>query len=151
FIAGYGLIAQGSLATYYIALALIFAGNGFFKPNISTMVGNLYPASSPLNDSAYSILYMGINIGALLAPIVAEAARRVLAGPDVLEMAKRGRPSSAEQAAGLRSCFLTAFYAAAIGMTIGTIILGVFYRKLASAERRHVPLEAADSEAVSVT
>jgi POT family proton-dependent oligopeptide transporter len=151
FIGGYGLIAQGSLATYYIALALIFAGNGFFKPNISTMVGNLYPASSPLKDSAYSIFYMGINIGALLAPIVAEGALQILAGPDVLEMAKKGTPLSVEQAANLRAGFLTAFYAAAIGMTIGTIILGFFYRKLAAAERRHVPLQAADPEAVSVT
>src|SRR5690348_17336201 len=115
FIGGYGLIAQGSLATYYIALALIFAGNGFFKPNISTMVGNLYPASSPLKDSAYSIFYMGINIGALLAPIVAEGALQILAGPDVLEMAKKGTPLSVEQAANLRAGFLTAFYAAEIG------------------------------------
>ena len=123
FIAGYMLLGQGSLATYYIALGLIFAGNGFFKPNISTMVGNLYPASSPLKDSAYSIFYMGINIGALLAPIVAEGALQILAGPEVLEMAKKGQPLSAEQAASLRAGFLTAFYAAAVGMTLGTIML----------------------------
>ena len=72
FIAGYALLGLGSIATFYLALGLIFAGNGFFKPNISTMVGNLYPSGSPLKDSAYSIFYMGINIGALLAPVVAE-------------------------------------------------------------------------------
>jgi dipeptide/tripeptide permease len=151
FIAGYTLLAQGSLASFYIALALIFAGNGFFKPNISTMVGNLYPSSSPLKDSAYSIFYMGINIGALLAPVVAEGALQILAGPEVLEMAKKGTPLSAEQAASLRSGFLVAFYAAALGMTLGTIILGFFYRKLAPVDRRHVPLGAADPEAISVT
>jgi proton-dependent oligopeptide transporter, POT family len=115
------------------------------------MVGNLYPASSPLKDSAYSIFYMGINIGALLAPIVAEGALQTLAGTDVLEMAKKGTPLSAEQAASLRAGFLTAFYAAAAGMTIGTILLAVAYRKLAAAERHHTPLEAADPEAVAVT
>ncbi len=102
FIGGYALLAQGSLATYYIALALIFAGNGFFKPNISTMVGNLYPADSPLKDSAYNIFYMGINIGAWLAPILAEVALQALAGPEVLEMAKKGTALSPEQAASLR-------------------------------------------------
>ena len=60
------------------ALVLIFIGNGFFKPNISTMVGNFYPAGSPLRDAAYNIFYMGINIGAFLAPIVSE----VLAAED---------------------------------------------------------------------
>jgi POT family proton-dependent oligopeptide transporter len=151
FTAGYLLLGLGSLATYYLALCLIFAGNGFFKPNVSTMVGNLYPASSPLKDSAYSIFYMGINIGALLAPILAEGALQALAGSDVLELAKQGQTLSAEQAASLRAGFLTAFYAAAAGMTLGTIILMVSYRRLAAADRRHVPLKAADPETVSLT
>jgi POT family proton-dependent oligopeptide transporter len=151
FIGGYALLAQGSLATYYIALGLIFAGNGFFKPNISTMVGNLYPANSPLKDSAYNIFYMGINLGAWLAPVLAEVALQALAGPEVLEMAKKGTALSTEQAASLRSGFLTAFYLAAGGMTLGTLVLAVFYRKLAACDRRHVPIEAADPEAVSVT
>ena len=90
FVAGYTMLGLGSIATFYLALGLIFAGNGFFKPNISTMVGNLYPSSSPLKDSAYSIFYMGINIGALLAPVVAEGALKLLAGSQVLEMAKKG-------------------------------------------------------------
>ena len=55
------------------------------------MVGNLYPAGSPLKDSAYNIFYMGINIGALLAPIVAEGLLQLIAGSDVLEVAKKGR------------------------------------------------------------
>jgi POT family proton-dependent oligopeptide transporter len=151
FAIGYSLLGLGSIATFYFALAFIFAGNGFFKPNISTMVGNLYPASSPLKDAAYSIFYMGINIGALLAPVVAEGALQLLAGTDVLNMAKTGEVLSAVQAANLRAGFLTAFYAAAAGMTIGTVVLAVFYRKLASADRRHVALSAADPEAVSLT
>ena len=82
------MLGLGSIATFYIALGLIFAGNGFFKPNISTMVGNLYPANSPLKDSAYSIFYMGINIGALLAPIVAEGS---LAAPGGFRGARYGQ------------------------------------------------------------
>ena len=86
------------------------------------MVGNLYPAGSPLKDSAYNIFYMGINIGALLAPIVAEVLLQTLAGTEVLEVAKEGKPLTAEQAASLRAGFLAAFYAAAVGMTLGTVI-----------------------------
>jgi POT family proton-dependent oligopeptide transporter len=151
FAIGYLLLGLGSIATYYVALIFIFAGNGFFKPNVSTMVGNLYPASSPLKDSAYSIFYMGINIGALLAPILAEGALQALAGYEVLEMAKQGQALSPEQAASLRAGFLTAFYLAAAGMTLGTIIFAALYRQLAGADRRHVPLNAADPEAVSIT
>jgi POT family proton-dependent oligopeptide transporter len=70
--AGYTLLAFHSVNIMYWALALIVAGNGFFKPNVSTMVGNLYPDGSRLKDSAYNFFYMGINIGAFIAPIAAE-------------------------------------------------------------------------------
>lgn len=45
-------------------------GNGFFKPNISSMVGFLYPDSDGRRDSAFTIFYMGINLGALISPII---------------------------------------------------------------------------------
>lgn len=54
----------------YTALALLICGNGFFKPNISTMVGALYPAGSPRRDAGFTIFYIGINLGAGLAPLV---------------------------------------------------------------------------------
>ena len=54
---------------FYAALALLIVGNGFFKPNISTMVGRLYPEGDPRRDSGFTIFYMGINIGAFLAPL----------------------------------------------------------------------------------
>jgi proton-dependent oligopeptide transporter, POT family len=53
-----------------VALGLLILGNGFFKPNISTMVGNLYPVGDPRRDGAYTIFYMGINLGAFFSPIV---------------------------------------------------------------------------------
>ena len=55
---------------FYTGLALLIFGNGFFKPNISSMVGNLYPARDRRIDVAYTIFYMGINVGATFAPII---------------------------------------------------------------------------------
>jgi POT family proton-dependent oligopeptide transporter len=151
FTGGYLLLGLGSIATYYFALALIFAGNGFFKPNISTMVGNLYPPGSPLKDSAYNIFYMGINVGALLAPIVGEVMLQLFAGGDIIEAAKEGKVLSLDQAAALRSGFLAAFFAAAAGMTFGTGLFAYFYRGMADAEHRHAPLKDADQEVLAVT
>jgi POT family proton-dependent oligopeptide transporter len=72
FIAGHALLGvPGSIGVVYAALACLVIGNGFFKPNVSSMVGNLYPEGSHLKDKAYLIFYMGINIGATLAPIIA--------------------------------------------------------------------------------
>lgn len=51
---------------FYAGLALLILGNGAFKPNISSIVGNLYPKSSDKKDAAYTIFYMGINAGAFL-------------------------------------------------------------------------------------
>jgi POT family proton-dependent oligopeptide transporter len=69
--AGHLCMALPGETTFYVALGLLILGNGAFKPNISTMVGSLYPEGSPLKDSAYSIFYMGINVGAGLAPLIA--------------------------------------------------------------------------------
>ncbi|MFA6260871.1 MAG: peptide MFS transporter [Bacteroidia bacterium] len=54
----------------YSGLAFLIFGNGFFKPNISTMVGQLYPKGDKRVDSAFTIFYMGINLGAFLSPLV---------------------------------------------------------------------------------
>lgn len=55
----------------YCGLGLLILGNGFFKPNISTMVGGLYDQNDPRKDSAFTIFYMGINAGAFLSPFIA--------------------------------------------------------------------------------
>jgi POT family proton-dependent oligopeptide transporter len=72
FMAGHLLLAIRDMTAVYAALTCLVIGNGFFKPNVSTMVGNLYPEGSPLKERAFNIFYMGINIGATLAPIAAE-------------------------------------------------------------------------------
>ncbi|MDQ7007379.1 MAG: peptide MFS transporter [Acidobacteriota bacterium] len=60
---------------FYASLALVVLGNGFFKPNISSIVGRLYPEGSPLRDAGYNIFYMGINIGAFVCNFVAAILR----------------------------------------------------------------------------
>jgi POT family proton-dependent oligopeptide transporter len=72
FMIGHALLAvPNNLFICYLALTFLVIGNGFFKPNVSSMVGNLYREGSHLKDKAYLIFYMGINVGALLAPLVA--------------------------------------------------------------------------------
>lgn len=68
----FGLALPGNTALY-VSLGLIIVGNGFFKPNISTLLGNIYNREDlkPLKDNAYNIFYMGINIGALVCNFVA--------------------------------------------------------------------------------
>ena len=55
---------------FYVALGMLIVGNGFFKPNISTMVGSLYPEGSGARDAGFTLFYMGINLGAALAPLL---------------------------------------------------------------------------------
>lgn len=146
FIAGYAMLGLGNVSLFYVALGLIFAGNGFFKPNISTMVGNLYPPGSPLKDSAYNIFYMGINIGAMFAPIIAEICRQLVTGSEAHAAASSGKTLSPEQAEAVRQGFLTAFYVAAGGMTFGTLLFGSLYRRLESVERHKTLAETPAAE-----
>ncbi len=71
--AGYIALALPGLTSFYVALGLIIVGNGLFKPNISTLLGNLYSKEEykSMKDSGYNIFYMGINIGAFICNIIA--------------------------------------------------------------------------------
>ncbi len=62
--------ANGGVTIMWAGLTAIIIGNGFFKPNISTMVGQLYPAGDRRIDSAFTIFYMGINLGAFFSPLI---------------------------------------------------------------------------------
>lgn len=100
--AGYlGLALPGDTAMF-ISLALVIVGNGFFKPNISTLLGNIYNREDlkPLKDNAYNIFYMGINIGAFVCNFVAAYLRNAYG-------------------------WGYAFSAAGIGLIIGLIILAI--------------------------
>ena len=67
---GHFLMAVPGTAAFYCALGFLIFGNGFFKPNISTMVGGLYRKGDARRDAAFTIFYMGVNLGAFLAPLV---------------------------------------------------------------------------------
>ena len=87
-----------------IGLAFLIMGNGFFKPNISTMVGSLYSQTDTRKDAAFTIFYMGINLGAFFAPLVCGA---------LGEHYSDGKP--------LPEYFKWGFLAACIGMIISII------------------------------
>ena len=61
---------EGALQIFYLSLALIIGGVGFLKPNISTIVGKLYPQNDPRRDGGFTIFYAGINVGALFASLI---------------------------------------------------------------------------------
>jgi proton-dependent oligopeptide transporter, POT family len=78
---GLFLMAVGTHITFYVGLGFLVTGNGLFKPNISSMVGGLYPPGDPRRDAGFTIFYMGINLGAFISPLacgyVAEVFGRV--------------------------------------------------------------------------
>ena len=68
--AGLFMIAWPDETVFKIGLATVIAGNGLFKPNISTMVGKLYTQGDERRDSGFTLFYMGINLGAMFAPLL---------------------------------------------------------------------------------
>ena len=69
--AGHLTLTFPAIPFFYSGLALIVVGTGLLKANVSTLVGSLYPPGDPRRDAGFSIFYMGINLGALLGPLVA--------------------------------------------------------------------------------
>ncbi|UOY91931.1 peptide MFS transporter [Ectobacillus sp. JY-23] len=105
------LFALHSQIGLYIGLSLLIIGNGFFKPNISTLVGELYGENDKRKDSAFTIFYMGINLGAVFAPLVCGFLAEDFFKTTVDGVEKFG--------------FKYGFLAACIGMIIGQIIFNV--------------------------
>ncbi len=67
---GHFTMALPTSSTFYVGLVLIVIGTGLLKPNISTLVGELYPQGGARRDAGFSLFYMGINLGAFLGPLV---------------------------------------------------------------------------------
>ncbi len=109
--AGYiGLGLSQEMATFYLSMALIIIGNGFFKPSISTLLGNLY-SEEPYKankDAGYNIFYMGINVGAFICNIIAAFMRNKF---------------------GWGEAFITA----GVGMYIGLIVFTIGLKHVKSA------------------
>jgi POT family proton-dependent oligopeptide transporter len=68
---GLAVSGPGRVATFYVGLLLIGLGTGIFKVNMAVLVGNLYADKAHLKDAGYNIFYMGVNLGAMVAPLVA--------------------------------------------------------------------------------
>jgi amino acid/peptide:H+ symporter len=107
--AGYFLLGIRSLPMFFTGLVLLCIGNGFFKPNISAMVGNLYEPGDPKRDAGFNIFYMGINIGAAVSALLAAPLRNLWS-------------------------FNLAFTAAGVGLVVGTSILLFNWKMLAAAD-----------------
>ncbi|MEE7545825.1 MFS transporter [Xanthomonas sp. Kuri4-1] len=82
--AGLFMIAVPSHTVFEIGLATVVVGNGLFKPNISTMVGKLYSVADPRRDSGFTIFYMGINIGAMIAPVLTQILAEKVFGTEAM-------------------------------------------------------------------
>jgi POT family proton-dependent oligopeptide transporter len=68
---GLAVSGPGRVTTFYVGLLLIALGTGIFKVNMAVLVGNLYTGRSHLKDAGYNIFYMGVNLGAMVAPLIA--------------------------------------------------------------------------------
>jgi POT family proton-dependent oligopeptide transporter len=135
-----------SMTFFYAGMVLIAIGTGLLKPNISAMVGNLYSENDPRRDSGFSIFYMGINIGAVLAPLVV----------GFLAQHEGFKSSLASMGFAASTSWHWGFGAAGIGMTLGLIIyllngkairgIGdrVQSKKKDEAQTTNQPLSAAD-------
>jgi POT family proton-dependent oligopeptide transporter len=73
FIIAYTLMSFSHESWFFIGLSLLICANGFFKPSVSSIVGDLYQQNDPRRDGGFTIFYMGINVGALIPPIIAGA------------------------------------------------------------------------------
>ncbi|MBL7797129.1 MAG: peptide MFS transporter [Saprospiraceae bacterium] len=93
-------------ALLWAGLVFLIIGNGFFKPNISSMIGQMYTEKDKRRDAAYTIFYMGINLGAFIAPLVCGF------------LGERYAPDNTP----LPEYFKWGFLAAGIGMVIGTLL-----------------------------
>jgi POT family proton-dependent oligopeptide transporter len=68
--AGHFALALPGMTPFYAGLGLIIVGTGFFKPNVSTQVGQMYRPGDPRRDAGFTIFYMGVNTGAAIGPLV---------------------------------------------------------------------------------
>jgi POT family proton-dependent oligopeptide transporter len=68
---GLGVSGPGHVTTFYLGLLLIGVGTGIFKVNMAVLVGNLYAGTPELKDAGFNIFYMGVNLGAMVAPLLA--------------------------------------------------------------------------------
>jgi len=118
--AGHFSMVFRSMTTFYLGLILISLGTGLLKPNISAMVGGLYRENDPRRDSGFSIFYMGINLGSVLAGFVV----------GYLAKGETFRSFLASMGQDPNSSWHYGFGAAGVGMVIGLIIYVLHQERL---------------------
>jgi POT family proton-dependent oligopeptide transporter len=121
---GHLVLAWPGRLGLFLGLSFLILGNGAFKPNISTLLGNLYPPGSPLKDTGYNIFYMGINIGAFICVFVAAFVRNTF----------NEHPWQITPDYKLNG-WHAAFSTAAVGMFIGLVVFASNYRRFAAADQ----------------
>ncbi len=136
---GHFTMAFPATETFYAGLALIVVGTGLLKPNITSMLGMLYKQGDPRRDGGFSIFYMGVNVGAALAPIVCGYLAQGVEFKQWLDKSGFGAHTS----------WHWAFAAAGFGMVLGLIHYVVQWKQLGDAgltPNRHVrnPGDAVD-------
>ena len=119
---GHFSMAVPSQSTFYLGLVLIVIGTGLLKPNISAIVGELYPEGGARRDAGFSIYYMGINLGALLGPLICGYLGQAYTG---------GEPR--QILFGLQANWHWGFAAAGVGMVLGLIQYRLGYKNLGEA------------------
>jgi POT family proton-dependent oligopeptide transporter len=124
--AGHFSMVFRSMTTFYMGLILISVGTGLLKPNISTMVGSLYRQNDPRRDSGFSIFYMGINLGSVLAGFIVGYLAKG-------ETFKRFLASLGQDP---NSSWHYGFGAAGVGMVLGLVIYGLTQRNLKNVGNR---------------
>ena len=122
---GHFTLALPSTTAFYAGLTLVALGTGLFKPNISAMVGALYPEGDERRDAGFSIFYMGINIGGLIAPLVT----------GFLAQSLLFKAWLAAWGFDPASSWHWGFGAAGVGMTLGLIVYVLQGRPLADVGR----------------
>ena len=115
-----------SMTSFYMGMVLIAIGTGFLKPNISAMVGNLYGPDDPRRDSGFSIFYMGINIGAILAPLVC----------GYMAQGESFKRFVASMGFDVTTSWHWGFGAAGVGMCLGLVIFLLNRKRLSKVSRR---------------
>jgi len=125
---GLAVSGPGRVTTFYVGLLLIALGTGIFKVNMAVLVGNLYADKAHLKDAGYNIFYMGVNLGAMVAPLVATVNNAVF------------------------HSYTLSFWVAAVGMVFALIIFRAGEPQLRPMDSRlgtggRAPKEAADRAA----
>ncbi|MBL9076576.1 MAG: peptide MFS transporter [Planctomycetes bacterium] len=113
--------------SFLVGLSLLIVGNGLFKPNISSLVGKLYQPGDPRRDAGFTIFYMGINLGALLAPLACAAVSRLFPKQVPLDQLPPGLdkdvayPQWQQQGFAELPDYRWGFLLAGIGMLLGIV------------------------------